>query len=146
MPAAGPAAELPASRSPEEAAGKRDARPLEVRRRAHLEKKFEQWRQREAARAVRWTMLRPTEAKADLPLLTVLDDDSVLASGDQTKSDTYELKFRTDVKGITAIRLEALPDERLQCLGNDGVLRIIALADAQKNIAVEKTRLALGLQ
>src|SRR5262249_21464284 len=31
----------------------------------------------------------------------------------QTKSDTYELTFKDAPKGITAIRVEALPDDRL---------------------------------
>src|SRR5205823_3654742 len=86
---------------------------IEVRRREHLERKFDAWLQREAARTVRWTVLRPIEAKSNLPHLTALGDDSILASGDQTKSDAYRLRFRTDLRGITAIRLEVLPDERL---------------------------------
>jgi len=90
-----------------------DTRPLEARRQENLERKFKEWQTREAARAVRWTVLRPTSAKSNLPLLTVQPDDSVLASGDQTKRDVYDLGLRTDLKGITAIRLEALPDDRL---------------------------------
>jgi hypothetical protein len=90
-----------------------DTRSVAVRQREHLEDRFEKWLQREAARTVRWTVLRPAEAKANLPLLTVLDDHSVLASGDQTKNDSYQLRFRGDFRGITAIRLEVLPDERL---------------------------------
>jgi hypothetical protein len=90
-----------------------DSRPIEVRRREHLEKKFRSWQEQEGARAVRWTILRPLEARSNLPLLTILEDGSVLASGDQTKRDLYQLKFRTELRGITALRLEALPDERL---------------------------------
>ncbi len=88
-------------------------RLLEVRRKDALEKKFTEWLDRERARGVRWTPLRPHEAKSNMPLLSVQPDDSVFASGDITKSDTYELKFRTDLRGITAVRLEALPDDRL---------------------------------
>jgi hypothetical protein len=94
-----------------------DARPLEVRREEALEKKFTEWVEREKERTVKWTSLRPIEAKSNLPLLTVQPDDSVFASGDITKSDTYELKFHTDLRGITAVRLEALPDERLPAHG-----------------------------
>jgi Protein of unknown function (DUF1549)/Protein of unknown function (DUF1553)/Planctomycete cytochrome C len=90
-----------------------DARTKEERRRAHLERKLHKWLARETAQTARWTVLRPVSAKANLPHLTVLDDHSVLASGDQTKSDTYELSFHANLQGITAIRLEALPDERL---------------------------------
>ncbi|HEY7426666.1 MAG TPA: PSD1 and planctomycete cytochrome C domain-containing protein, partial [Gemmataceae bacterium] len=86
---------------------------LEVRRRALVQRKYRDWREREASRTVRWTVLRPTRVKANLPHLTILDDNSVLASGDQSKSDTYDLSFHTDLHGITALRLEVLPDERL---------------------------------
>ncbi|MFN3651552.1 MAG: PSD1 and planctomycete cytochrome C domain-containing protein [Armatimonadota bacterium] len=81
--------------------------------RAHVERKLAEWQAAQAAKAVKWIPLRPESAKSEVPLLTVLDDASVLASGDQTKRDVYDLGFRTDLRGITAIRLEALPDERL---------------------------------
>ncbi len=88
------------------AAGKLGARD-------HLERKLDEWIEREAARTVRWKVLRPIEAKASRPLLTVQGDDSVFAGGDQGKSDTYDLRFSGDLRGVTAIRLEVLPDERL---------------------------------
>src|SRR5262249_39513680 len=67
-----------------------DDRPVEVRRHEHLERKFNEWLKQEESKAVRWTVLRPVEAKSNLPLLTLLDDGSVLASGDQTKRDVYD--------------------------------------------------------
>src|SRR5262249_24906632 len=94
-------------------ASKKDDRPVDIRRREALEQRFGEWLRQERARASRWTVLRPVSAKGSLPLLTIQSDDSVLASGDQSKSDTYELTFRTDMKDITAVRLEVLPDERL---------------------------------
>ena len=90
-----------------------DDRPVEVRRLELVEKRYNEWLEHERARAVRWTTLRPHEAKSNMPLLTVQPDDSVFASGDITKSDTYELKFRTGLRGVTAVRLEAMPDDRL---------------------------------
>jgi hypothetical protein len=78
-----------------------------------LHKAFAEWAARASANAVRWTVLRPTSAKANLPLLTVLDDNSVLASGDQTKTDTYTLTYSPALPRITAVRIEALPDESL---------------------------------
>jgi hypothetical protein len=90
-----------------------DNRPVEERRRANLERKFDEWLARESARAVRWRVLRPDEAKANVPLLTVRDDASVLASGDTSKRDVYDLAFRGDFKGVTALRLEVLPDDSL---------------------------------
>jgi hypothetical protein len=90
---------------------RRDAGPTDQR--ANFQRKYREWQQQEAARTVRWTVLRPASAKANLPHLTVLDDNSVFASGDQSKSDTYDLSFPTDLHGITALRLEVLPDGRL---------------------------------
>ena len=90
-----------------------DRRPVDVRRHELVEKRFAEWLARERARSVQWTPLRPHEVKSNMPLLTVQPDDSVFASGDITKSDTYDLKFRPDLRGITAVRLEAMPDERL---------------------------------
>src|SRR5262249_4600757 len=106
-------ADLPHHFPPGEKLGKDDQRPLEVRRRERLEQKFKEWLEHEAARTVHWTVLRPAEAKANLPHLTVLADNSVFAGGDQSKRDVYNLKFHTDLHGITAIGLEVLPDDRL---------------------------------
>jgi len=90
-----------------------DSRPLAVRRKEHLERAFAAWLEKEAGRAVHWTVVPPFEAKSNLPHLCVLSDGSVLASGDQTKRDVYDLALRTGVKGITAARLEVLPDDSL---------------------------------
>ncbi len=73
----------------------------------------EAWRQRESGHAIAWTILRPDELKSSTPTLLLQPDNSVLASGDITKSDTYDLTFRTPLDNITAIRLEALPDDSL---------------------------------
>jgi hypothetical protein len=48
-----------------------------------------------------------------LPHLTILDDASILASGDTTKQDHYEVILGASTEPITALRLEALPDDRL---------------------------------
>ncbi len=104
-------AELP-GRFPEDKKSKPSLSP-----RDHLDTKYSAWIERERPRAIAWTVLRPVAAKANLPLLTVQPDDSIFASGDTSKQDTYELKFRTDLRGITAIRLEALPDDRLPAHG-----------------------------
>ena len=82
-----------------------------------LETQFHEWLARERERTVQWTPLRPTSAKSNLPLLTVQPDASIFASGDISKSDTYELHFRDVSAGVTAIRLEALPDPRLPAHG-----------------------------
>lgn len=79
----------------------------------NLDQALQSWLEGEAKKSVAWNVLRPVTAKANLPLLTVQDDASVLASGDMTKRDIYDLRFEGDFKGVKAIRLEALPDDRL---------------------------------
>ncbi len=78
-----------------------------------LKSKFNAWLDEQASRVVRWTVLRPVAATANIPFLTVLDDASVLAGGDQSKRDVYQLKFDTPLRPITAIRLEVLPADAL---------------------------------
>lgn len=90
-----------------------DDRPLEVRRREHLDLRLARWLDREIPRASDWTLLKPTSVHADVPTLLVEDETTVFAGGDFTKSDTYVTKFNGDWRGVRAIRLEALPDERL---------------------------------
>jgi hypothetical protein len=79
--------------------------------------KFAEWLARERARTVSWTALRPAAAKSNLPHLAVQPDGSILGSGDISKSDTYDLQFVDAPQGITAIRLEALPDPSLPAHG-----------------------------
>jgi len=89
------------------------ALPLAEAARANRDRKFANWLKKEMGAVVKWQRLRPTEAKSDIPLLTIQSDDSIFASGDFTKSDTYKLKFRNLPAGVKAIRLEVLPDDRL---------------------------------
>ena len=83
--------------------------------RANFEKKQEAWNRVESARAVRWTRLHPASAaKANACRISgCCPDDSVLASGDESKSDRYEVVFDNLPSEITALRLEALPDASL---------------------------------
>ncbi len=78
-----------------------------------VQKTFEEWLQRERVNAVVWNPMLPTDVASNLPHLTVLEDHSILATGDTTKQDHYEIKLAPVPEAITAIRLEALPDERL---------------------------------
>ena len=90
-----------------------DSRPEEVRRRDHRDRKFAAWLKNESARAVRWTLLAPTRVNSNVPLLTKEADGVILASGDKSKRDVYDLSFSQETPGIAAIRLEVLPDDRL---------------------------------
>jgi hypothetical protein len=93
------------------------AGPPAERRQQALEKKFAAWLTEHQASVVRWTALRPAAAKSNLPLLTVQSDASVFAGGDISKADTYELTFTGPPAKITALRLEAMPDDRLPAHG-----------------------------
>ena len=90
-----------------------DRRTVEERRKANLESHFTEWAGHEALKSVRWHVLKPTQATANLPRLSVEDDGSIFASGDQSKRDVYTLRFSSELKRITAIRLEVIPDDRL---------------------------------
>ncbi len=91
-----------------------DPSTREKRRKENLERKFQEWL-KGIARAHRRcsTVLKPKTATSNLPKLTIEADGSVIASGDQSKRDVYTVKLESGLKGITAIRLEALPDDRL---------------------------------
>jgi hypothetical protein len=81
--------------------------------RARFDEEFDRWEHTESAHALHWTVLHPASAKATLPNLSVLADDSILASGDQGKSDRYEVQFEQLPAEITALRLDVLPDDSL---------------------------------
>ena len=89
-------------------------RQLAERSREHLEQKFAAWLEAERGQAVAWQPLKPQAAKSQTPTLTIQDDRSIFSSGDITKRDVYDLAFDTaGLRGITALKLEVLPDERL---------------------------------
>ncbi len=79
-----------------------------------LEASQAKWEQSIAAQAAQWTVL-PIEAAASTGGATLekLPDGSLLAKDANPETDTYNLTVSTDLKGITAFRLEALPHESL---------------------------------
>ncbi len=85
----------------------------EERRQQALREAFDAWVKDQRNRAVRWQVLRPARAESEVPRLTIEPDHAVFVSGDMTKRDEYQLDFRDAPRGVRAIRLEALPDERL---------------------------------
>jgi hypothetical protein len=87
--------------------------PEDARRAAHLDQKFTAWLNEQRGKQIAWTALAPLEAVSNTPRLRVLTDGSVLADGDQSKRDVYDLKLQSPLDQITAIRLEVLPDESL---------------------------------
>lgn len=82
-----------------------------------LATRFDAWSRAESKRAVNWRIARPDTVETSMPHLTVLEDGSVLASGDQTKSDVYTLTLPRMDRPVQAIRLEVLPHESLPGCG-----------------------------
>jgi len=74
---------------------------------------FEAWLAAERKEAVKWQTLRPTKMEAGPSKLQLQPDGSVFASGDPQKRDLYTLSLAELPAGVTAFRIEAMPDERL---------------------------------
>ncbi len=70
--------------------------------------------EKEQAQTVDWVTLEPSEfTSSGGALLTRQADQSLLVSGKLADKEIYTVKAKTDLKGITAVRLELLPDESL---------------------------------
>jgi len=62
----------------------------------------------------KWTVLDPqTLASTGGAVLKKLADGSILVSGAKAEQDVYTVTARTELNGITGLRLEAIPDESL---------------------------------
>jgi hypothetical protein len=72
------------------------------------------WEKTLASKKTKWTVLNLASLSASSgATLTHQPDGSVLASGNRSQTEVYTLSAETDLKGITAFRFEALPDESL---------------------------------
>jgi len=91
------------------------------RRRLRRDQRCEQWLEAQLPAVADWQALHPGSATSAVPILTIQADNSILCSGDFTKSDTYTVKFHDLPAGIQAIRLEMLPDDRLPGRGPGAV-------------------------
>jgi hypothetical protein len=78
---------------------------------------FQEWLTRERGPGAEWVHVHPTTLSSNLPILTLTDEDIVFVTGDITKQDTYRVAARPALKGVTALRLEALPDPLLPAGG-----------------------------
>lgn len=74
---------------------------------------FDEWLGTERQNVVQWFWLYPTATRSNLPILTIEREATVFASGDTAKRDDYYIEFAPQPHPITALQLEALPDERL---------------------------------
>jgi hypothetical protein len=82
-----------------------------------MDERFKKWLSAEQGRARNWTTIIPHRMTTNLPLLQQEPEGILFASGDSSKHDIYELEFEVAQQGVTALRLEALPDARLPARG-----------------------------
>jgi len=81
-----------------------------------LPAKVSTW-EKEFAGGTLWTPLQPTDLKStNEATLTAQPDHSILATGKNGKTD-YTLSATTQLRGITAVRLEMLTDDKLPAKG-----------------------------
>jgi hypothetical protein len=86
---------------------------------------------------IEWTVLDPIEFNSrGGAKLTKLEDKSILASGENPATETYTVTVETDVKSVTAIRLEALPDDSFAAKGPG--------RSVNGNVVLTDVRLAVG--
>lgn len=79
-----------------------------------VQQRQREWEAKIAKTAPVWQVLTPQSVKSKAGAeLKVLKDGSVLASGKNPDKDLYTFTATTQVEGITAIRLEVLPDNSL---------------------------------
>jgi hypothetical protein len=84
-----------------------------------FQKAFGDWVESARSKSVSWSSLRPSAWETNLGRIEVMEDNSVFVGGDATKRDVYKLTFPlTEVNfPIAALRLDALPDDRLPARG-----------------------------
>ncbi len=93
------------------ALGREPASPVGDRR-ARLEAMQKEWES--SLKLTHWSPVAPSSVKsARHATMTVLDDRSVLASGDKPNNDVYKVEVPVDRSPLTAIRLEVLPHDSL---------------------------------
>ncbi|TWT92078.1 PSD1 and planctomycete cytochrome C domain-containing protein [Stieleria varia] len=91
----------------------------DTRQHQTLRDHYAAWRATQIESATDWQTVRPTDMKSTMPHLRVTPQGSILASGDATKRDEYELTFAgsDQAKPLTAVRIEVLPHESLPASG-----------------------------
>jgi hypothetical protein len=106
------------------------------------------WEKNASAETV-WTPLDIADFKSAAgATIKKLDDKSVLVEGNKAK-DTYTVTLHADIKNITGIRLEALPDDSLgakgpgRAMNGNFVLSELTLSAAPKSDATKSTKVDL---
>ena len=83
-----------------------------------LEAKRVEWEKQVAPKCAQWIVLDPQKFSRNTDgTIVKLDDGSLLSTGDNLYRDLYRIDFKTDLQNIIALRLETLPDPRLEAGG-----------------------------
>ncbi len=81
--------------------------PEVLQRQGHLEAKYRSWKEEKRHKARRWIVQQPQRmASENHATLSLLEDGSILASGDRPDRDTYFFELHPNLKRITGLRLE----------------------------------------
>lgn len=103
------------------------------------------WEDRTRDHAVPWTVLVPESVEATGGAeLKILDDHSVLADGPSPDTATYTLTASTALRGITAIRIEALTHHTLPGKGPGRGNGNIVLNDVEVTVQRQQPRPVVG--
>jgi hypothetical protein len=79
-----------------------------------LESAQADWERHIVDAAPNWIVLEPTAlSSSGGATLETLGDKSILVTGANPRQDTYTIRAKSDLKGITGVRIEVLPDPRL---------------------------------
>ncbi len=84
-----------------------------ARRRQYRDRRFNEWFSQESQHAGNWRILPPAEVHGNVPALSIEPEGVVLVGGDKSKHEESTVVLRGDLAGVTALRLEVLPDPRL---------------------------------
>jgi hypothetical protein len=98
------------------------------------------WEKSAVAQTPAWTTLQPTEmTAANGSTFTKQPDGSILVGGANPATDIYRFQAGTDLKGITAIRLEVLSDNSLPRKGPGRAAGNFVLSELRLQVAAKAT-------
>ncbi len=90
------------------------AKTKEKKEARDIESAYKSWLAEKKKLATNWETVKTDQSHSKKgTTFEVLEDQSLLAGGNQPNNDVYTIEISTDVKNITAIRLEALPHKSL---------------------------------
>jgi hypothetical protein len=93
---------------------RRDPALLATLESSELRDQVRAWEESLREKAGAWTVLKPdTATSSNGAKLTLQSDHSILSSGTRPETETYHVRAKAPLHGITAVRLEVLTDDSL---------------------------------